>query len=136
MFEDTDVTFLFVVAQYSHNDTITLEIHIMKTDTNSFDLDVQQSELPVLVDFYATWCGPCQMLSPVLEEIAKKYEGQAKVIKVDIEESPELAGRFGITAVPTLMVFHDGKPVQKALGFQSPRQIAAMLDKVTVTAAA
>ncbi len=125
-----------MVAQYPRNDTITLELQIMKTNTNSFDVDVQQSAVPVLVDFFATWCGPCKMLSPVLDEIAKKYEGRAKVIKVDIDESPELASRFGVTAVPTLVVFQGGKPVQKALGFQSPRQIAAMLDKLAVAAAA
>jgi thioredoxin 1 len=73
-------------------------------------------------------------LARVLDEITKKYEGQAKVIKVDINESPELASHFRVTAVPTLMVFQGGNPVQTALGFQSPRQFEALLDKVVVAA--
>ena len=100
----------------------------MKTSTNTFEKDVLSSELPVLVDFFAPWCGPCQMLGPVLEEVAKRYEGRAKVLKVDIEESPELAERFGINAVPTLILFNQGKPVQQVMGMQSARQLASLLD--------
>jgi thioredoxin 1 len=102
----------------------------MKTSTNTFENDVLSSELPVLVDFFATWCGPCQMLGPVLEEVAKRYEGRAKVLKVDIEEAPELAERYGINAVPTLILFNQGKPVQQIMGMQSARQLAAVLDPV------
>jgi thioredoxin 1 len=100
----------------------------MKTNTRNFDQEVMRSELPVLVDFYATWCGPCKMIAPVLEMLAEKYHGQAKIVKVDIDESPELAERFGITAVPTLILFKDGQVVNKALGAQSQRQLSALLD--------
>lgn len=102
----------------------------MKTSTNTFEKDVLRSELPVLVDFFATWCGPCQMLGPVLEEVAKRYEGRAKVLKVDIEEAPELAERYGINAVPTLILFNQGKSVQQVRGMQSARQLTALLDEV------
>ncbi len=102
----------------------------MKTNTNNFEKEVLQSELPVLVDFFATWCGPCKMLGPVLDQVAKSHEGRAKVLKVDIDEDPELAERFGITAVPTLILFHRGQPVQKVMGMQSPRQLSALLDAV------
>jgi thioredoxin 1 len=102
----------------------------MKINTNSFENDVLQSDLPVLVDFYATWCGPCKMLGPVLDQVAINYEGRAKVLKVDIDEDPELAQRFGITAVPTLILFHRGQPVQKVMGMQSPRQLSSLLDAV------
>jgi thioredoxin 1 len=102
----------------------------MKTTTETFDQDALKAELPVLVDFYATWCGPCKMLAPVLEEVAKRYEGRAKVVKVDIDESPELAQRFGVSAVPTLVLFKDGKAVQKVMGFQSPKQLSTLLDGV------
>ena len=102
----------------------------MKINTNSFENDVLQSELPVLVDFYATWCGPCKMLGPVLDQVAITYEGRAKVLKVDIDEDPELAQRFGITAVPTLILFHRGQLVQKVMGMQSPRQLSSLLDAV------
>lgn len=105
----------------------------MKTTTETFDQDALKSELPVLVDFYATWCGPCKMLGPVLEEVAKRYEGRAKVVKVDIDESPELAQRFGVSAVPTLVLFKDGKAVQKVMGFQSPKQLSTLLDGALVT---
>ena len=99
-------------------------------NTNSFENDVLQSEMPVLVDFFATWCGPCRMLSPVLDQVAGSYAGRAKVLKVDIDEAPELAERYGITAVPTLILFHRGQPVQKATGMQSARQLSALLDSV------
>lgn len=101
----------------------------MKTDLKTFAQDVLESPVPVLVDFYATWCGPCQMLGPVLEETAKNYQGRARVVKVDIDESPELASRYEITAVPTLLVFQGGQVVGKAMGFQSPRQLTNLLDK-------
>jgi thioredoxin 1 len=102
----------------------------MKTTTETFDQDALKSELPVLVDFYATWCGPCKMLTPVLDEVAKRYEGRAKVVKVDIDESPDLAQRYGVSAVPTLVLFKDGKAVQKVMGFQSPKQLSTLLDGV------
>ncbi len=95
---------------------------------NDFDQEVLKSEMPVLVDFFATWCGPCKMLGPVLESVAQEFQGKAKVVKVDIDESPELAGQYGITAVPTLLVFSGGKVVQKAMGFQSQKQLAALLN--------
>ena len=102
----------------------------MNTNTNSFENDVLRSEMPVLVDFFATWCGPCRMMSPVLDQVAKSYEGRGKVLKVDSDEAPELAERFGITAVPTLILFHRGQPVQKATGMQSTRQLSALFDSV------
>lgn len=95
---------------------------------NDFDREVLKSELPVLVDFFATWCGPCKMLGPVLESVAQEFQGKAKIVKVDIDDSPQLAGQLGITAVPTLMVFSGGKIVQKAMGFQSQKQLAALLN--------
>jgi len=100
--------------------------------TNDFNREVLQSEVPVLVDFFATWCGPCKMLGPVLESVAQQFQGRAKVVKVDIDESPELAEQYGITAVPTLMVFNAGKAGQKTTGFQSQKQLAAMLDRAAV----
>lgn len=101
---------------------------------NNFDQEVLKSEMPVLVDFFATWCGPCKMLGPVLESVAQEFQGKAKVVKVDIDESPELAGQYGITAVPTLLVFSGGKVVQKAMGFQSQKQLAALLNSVGTVA--
>ncbi|HOW66120.1 MAG TPA: thioredoxin [Candidatus Paceibacterota bacterium] len=107
----------------------------MKTNSEQFDQEVVQSKIPVLVDFFATWCGPCRMLTPVLESVSKEFEGRAKVVKVDIDESPELAARYGITAVPTLLLFAGGKVVDKAMGFQSPKQLADMLNRVSAPVA-
>jgi thioredoxin 1 len=109
----------------------------MNTIKNAdFDREVVNSNVPVLVDFFATWCGPCKMLAPVLESVAQQFQGQAKVVKVDIDESPELAGQYGVTAVPTLLVFSGGKVLQKAMGFQSQKQLAALLGGVVAAAGA
>jgi len=102
---------------------------------NDFDREVLKSAMPVLVDFFATWCGPCKMLGPVLESVAQEFQGKARVFKVDIDESPELAGQYGITAAPTLLVFSGGKVVQKAMGFQSQKQLAALLNSAAASVA-
>ena len=98
-------------------------------NSDNFEQEVIKSELPVLVDFFATWCGPCKMLGPVLESVAQQYEGKAKVVKVDIDESPELAQQFRISAVPTLFVVSGGNVVSEAMGFQSKKHLAVMLDQ-------
>lgn len=81
----------------------------------------------VLVDFFATWCGPCKMLTPVLEELSSKYEGQMEVVKVDVDESGNLAMRFGIMSVPTMLVFKNGEMVGTLQGFQPLPQLEAAL---------
>jgi thioredoxin 1 len=85
------------------------------TDT-SFDNEVLKSEKPVLIDFWAIWCGPCKMVAPVVEEIAKEYNGKLKVGKIDVDANPDVALRFGIRSIPTLMVFKGGKPVDQIIG--------------------
>lgn len=106
----------------------------MNTQTlnqQTFDSTINDASTPVLVDFWAEGCGPCRMLSPVLDELAVEQSGKAVIAKVNIGESPELAARFGITAVPTLIVFKSGQPVRTLRGVQSRREILA-----TLTAAA
>ena len=83
----------------------------------------------VLVDFFATWCGPCKMLTPVLEELSSKYEGQMEVVKVDVDESGNLAMRFGIMSVPTMLVFKNGEMVGTLQGFQPFPQLEAALKR-------
>ncbi|MBE6850635.1 MAG: thioredoxin [Ruminococcus sp.] len=93
----------------------------------NFETEVINSEIPVLVDFWATWCGPCMMLSPIVSEIAEAYEGKVKVGKVNVDEHSTLAAGYGITSIPTLLLFKDGKVVKTAVGYQSREKIEAML---------
>ena len=94
----------------------------------NFEEEVLQSELPVLVDFYADWCGPCKMLAPVLHEIAEESTGALKVGKVNVDEQMELAMRFQVSSIPMLVVFKDGKAVAKAVGYRPKSEIAAMVE--------
>lgn len=93
----------------------------------NFEQEVLKSELPVLVDFWAGWCGPCMMLAPVVEEIAHEHEGKVKVCKVNVDEQGELAQKFGIMSIPTVLVFKDGKVKKQSVGFVPKEKLTELL---------
>lgn len=100
---------------------------IIITEENFKD-EVLSSEIPVLVDFWAAWCGPCRMLAPAVEQIAEEYEGKIKVGKVNIDEQESLAVRFGIASIPTLLLFKDGKVAAQSIGFCPKEDIEKMFE--------
>lgn len=99
---------------------------IILTQAN-FEEEVLKSDKPVLVDFWATWCGPCRMIAPVIAEIAEEKAGEIKVGKIDVDEEPELAARYGIASIPTLKVFKNGQVVQSSVGAIPKPMIEALL---------
>lgn len=95
----------------------------------TFDSEVLKSETPVLVDFWATWCGPCKMIAPVLEEIAGEKDGQLKIAKLDVDANPETAQKFGVQSIPTLLLFKNGQEVSRFVGYQSKTKLVEKLDR-------
>ncbi len=103
---------------------------VIVLNEGNFEEEVIKASVPVLVDFWAVWCGPCSMIAPVVEEVAKEMKGKVKVGKVNVDEAPGLAGRFGIRAIPTLLVFKDGEVKDQIIGVQPKAAIVAALKRV------
>jgi thioredoxin 1 len=102
--------------------------------TSQFDAEVLQSDTPVIVDFWAEWCGPCRAVSPVLEQIAEERADSLRVVKVNIDEEPELQQRYGILSIPTILLFEGGEPTAAAVGAQPKRMLERSLGLVTEAA--
>jgi thioredoxin 1 len=102
--------------------------HIKHVSDATFDKEVLQSPTPVLVDYWAEWCGPCKMIAPVLEDLAKEYVGKLTVAKLDIDANPSITSKFGIRGIPTLILFKGGKPHAQKVGALSKSQLAAFVD--------
>lgn len=98
----------------------------------SFDSDVLQSDVPVLVDYWAEWCGPCKMIAPILDEVSSAYEGKLQITKMNVDENREIPAKFGIRGIPTLMVFKKGQLAATKVGAMSKAQLTAFIDQQLV----
>jgi thioredoxin 1 len=120
--------------KYIHNITRKGRVAIMgkaiEVTDNTFEQEVLRSEQPVLVDFWAAWCGPCRTVAPIVEELAGEYEGQLKVMKLDVDDNPRTAVAYGVQSIPTLLVFKDGKPAERIIGAVPKKVIVDKLQSV------
>jgi thioredoxin 1 len=98
----------------------------------TFKAEVLDSSIPVLVDFWAAWCSPCKMIAPIVQELAGEYEGRVKVTKLDVDANPVVPGQFGVMSIPTLLLFRDGKPEKRLVGYRPKASLKSDLDAVLV----
>jgi thioredoxin 1 len=105
-----------------------MSIKPVDVNDQQFQEEISNSSEPVLVDFWASWCGPCRMVAPVLEDLAVDYDGKVKVLKVNVDENPDAASRYGIMSIPTMILFKNGEPVQTIVGFRKKEELKDIID--------
>ena len=98
----------------------------------TFQAEVVDSKIPVLVDFWAEWCSPCKMIAPIVHELAGEYEGRVKIVKLDVDANPVVPGQFGVMSIPTLLLFRDGKAEKRLVGYRPKASLKSELDSVLV----
>ncbi|MCP9452712.1 MAG: thioredoxin [Nitrospira sp.] len=102
----------------------------LKVEESTWDAEILNATELVMVDFWAVWCGPCQMVAPIVDELAEEYAGKLKVRKLNTDENPEIAGRYQVMSIPTIMFFKDGQPVEKLVGARPKRQFKEVIDSL------
>lgn len=117
-------------ACYALNETLNLTTMATAVTDANFEAEVLQSDVPVMIDFYAEWCGPCKMLMPIVEELAGEYDGKVKIVKVNVDDSPDTAQRYGVMSIPTLVFVKGGEEVDRAQGALPKDALKAKLDGV------
>ena len=105
------------------------ESTLLHVNDKNFNLEVLQSNLPVLVDFWATWCGPCKSIGPIIDDLAKEYAGKIKVAKLNVDENPATPSQFGVRGIPTLILFKEGKILEQIVGAVPKTRLVSLLDK-------
>lgn len=96
----------------------------------TFDQTVSNAKIPILVDFWAPWCAPCQAVAPILDELAEEYQGKIVISRLNVDEAPKVAARYGISAIPTMLLFKEGKPVSQIVGFRPKAELKKALDEI------
>jgi len=102
---------------------------LQAVDETNFDKVVVESKLPVLVDFWAPWCGPCQSIAPIVDELSNEYDGKVNFAKLNVDEASSIPPRYGIHSIPTLIIFKDGKPIQQVVGLKPKKELKELLDQ-------
>jgi thioredoxin 1 len=102
--------------------------NIINLDNNNFKKEVLESTKPILVDFWATWCGPCKAIAPVIDELSKEYNGKIGFTKLNVDESPQIASQYGVMSIPTIIIFKNGQPDQQVIGYKSKNDLKKMLE--------